>query len=63
MASKNNKGILTSGQTAQKTFEYELDGVKFSFTMRVDVKTQLKAGIEILKKAQADFEAELKTIK
>lgn len=59
---QKTKGVLNAETEAKKTFTYNLDGVQFSFTMRVDIKKDLKAGVQIFKRAIEDFEKELEKI-
>lgn len=54
-----DKKILQSATETKKVFSYELDGVSINFTMRTDIKKELKAGIQILERAIADFKKEL----
>ena len=57
------KNILQATSEEKKTFSYQLEGVSINFTLRTDIKKELKAGIEILKKAIEDFNQELAKIK
>lgn len=54
-----DKKILQSVTETKKVFSYELDGVSINFTMRTDIKKELKAGVQILERAIADFKKEL----
>lgn len=51
----NNK-ILEREAQNNRTFTYRKGGVQLSFTLRVDVKTELKDFIECLEAAQADVQ-------
>lgn len=42
-----------------KTWRYEHQGVSLSFTLRSDIKKELKAAIEILQRAIGDFQEQL----
>jgi len=57
-----NDKILKTEHIARKTFSYELNEIKISFTLRTDVKKELLAAIEILHRATVDFNEELKKI-
>lgn len=61
MTGKNGR-ILQSDNVTKKTWNYSLDGVNINFTLRNDVKIELKAAVEILQKAIKDFEAEIEQI-
>ncbi len=49
-------------QTLIKNFGYKKDGVSLSFDLRVDVKKQLKAFLELMEEAKKDIEEELKKL-
>jgi hypothetical protein len=57
-----NDKILKADSTVNKQFNYSLDGVNFNVTVRVDVKKELKAMIQIIDRCKADMEAELKKL-
>ncbi len=46
-------------QTLNKNFGYKKDGVSLSFALRVDVKKELKAFLELMEEARKDIEAEI----
>lgn len=54
--------ILKADTTTKKDFNYSLDGVNFNVTIRIDVKKELKAMIQIIDRCKADMEAELKKL-
>lgn len=54
--------ILKTDSTVNKQFNYSLDGVNFNVTIRIDVKKELKAMLQILDRCKADMEAELKKL-
>lgn len=54
--------ILKADSTVNKQFNYSLDGVNFNVTIRIDVKKELKAMLQILDRCKADMEAELKKL-
>jgi hypothetical protein len=54
--------ILKADSTVNKQFNYSLDGVNFNVTVRVDIKKELKAMIQIIDRCKADMEAELKKL-
>jgi len=57
-----NDKILKTDSTVNKQFNYSLDGVNFNVTVRVDIKKELKAMIQIIDRCKADMEAELKKL-
>ena len=57
-----NDKILKTDSTVNKQFSYSLDGVNFNVTVRIDVKKELKAMIQIIERCKADMEAELKKL-
>jgi len=56
------KKVLKRTEETKRTYSYELDGISFNFTLRTDIKKELKAAIQILKSAVADFERDLEAI-
>jgi len=50
--------IKTDNKT-NKTFSYLKGDVKLNFTLRIDIKTELKDFLEILKVAQKEIEKEI----
>ena len=54
-----NKKILTATSVENKKWDYENGGVRLNFTLRVDIKEEMKNFLEMLKRAQADIESEL----
>lgn len=63
MGQKNpTKGVLQSNNSVSKAFSYELDGVALNVTLRVDIKKDMKAFIQILDRCKADVEEELKKL-
>ena len=58
----NLKKLLQSNPTTSKNFDYKLGEVGLNFSLRIDIKQQLKDFLECLKKAQEDVEAEIKKI-
>lgn len=54
-----NKNILQSTNTESKTWNHTKGNVQLNFTLRVDIKEEMKAFVELLKTAQANVEAEL----
>lgn len=55
MPSKN-KQVLSTNHHVQKNFEYHKGNVNLAFSLFLDVKTDLKDFVELLKKATADVE-------
>lgn len=63
MGNKNpTKGVMQSNNSVSKNFSYELDGVALNVTLRIDVKKDLKAWLQILERCKADVEEELKKL-
>lgn len=63
MGQKNpTKGVMQSNNSVSKNFSYELDGVTLNTTLRIDVKKDLKAWLQILERCKADVEEELKKL-
>ena len=58
---KNDK-ILKTDAVTKKTFSYTLEGININFTLRVDVKKELKAAKDILIQAIKDFDEEIKKL-
>lgn len=54
----NKKGI-TATNVEHKRWNYENGGVSLGFTLRVDVKEEMKNFLEMLKRAQQEIEAEI----
>lgn len=55
----SQKKILQKDSTVSRKFAYVLGNVSLNFTLRIDIKQELKDFIEILKTAQRDIEEEL----
>lgn len=55
--------ILKTESEVKKTFNYTLEGVNINFTLRIDIKKELKAAREICLRAAEDFKNELEAIK
>lgn len=47
----------------RKQFDYTLGPINLNFTLRTDVKSELKAFRELMERATKDIDAELETIK
>lgn len=56
---KYTKNITQRDHTENKTFSYKRNGVELDFTLRIDIKQQLKDFLELLKEAQKDVESEI----
>ena len=59
MAEKNKSILKKDTAVTRKTFVYDLDGVRIEFTLRIDVKKELKAARLIVDQALKDFDVEL----
>ena len=55
----NKKQLQTSNET-KKTFNFSKGNVSLSFTLRVDIKTELNDFLELLKASQLEVENQLK---
>lgn len=55
-----DKKSITTNNTVQKNFSYSKGAVSLKFSLRVDVKTELKDFAEILKVALKDVSEDLK---
>ena len=54
------KKQLQSSNETKKTFNFSKGSVSLSFTLRVDIKTELKDFLELLKASQLEIENQLK---
>jgi hypothetical protein len=60
MTRKNpTKGIITKEQQTRKEFVYNKDGVQLAFSLRIDIKKELKAFIDLMEAAKVDLAKEL----
>lgn len=55
-----NMNKIKTNNTTQKNFSYKKGDVNLSFTLRTDIKTELKDFVEILKVAIKEVEEEIK---
>jgi hypothetical protein len=54
------KGTIARGeQPVRKTFSYVKDGVALEFTLRVDIKKELKAWLDLMEVARLDIIKEI----
>ena len=56
----NDKKILQTNNTIQKTFNHTKNGVNIKITLRTDIKQELKDGLEILEVMVKEIKEELK---
>jgi hypothetical protein len=56
----SNKNILTTNNTTSKNFSFSKGVCNLSFSLRTDIKGELKDFLEILKAAQQEVEKEIK---
>lgn len=56
------KKIVISNNTTQKSFSYSKNKVSLKFTLRIDIKEELKNFLELLVVAQEDVKKTLKEI-
>ena len=61
--SKPTKNVTVRQHTDSKQFAYSRNGVNLSFTLRVDIKQELKDFLELLKTAVVEVETEIKNVK
>lgn len=54
------KTLLIASNEEKKTWNYAKGTVNLNFTLRVDIKQQMKDWLEILDRAKADVEEELR---
>lgn len=57
---KEQKNITTKAHVERKEFAYSRNNVNLSFTLRTDIKQELKDFLELLKAAQIEVENEIK---
>lgn len=55
-----NKKIVSINNTTSKNFSFSKENVQLNFSLRTDIKGELKAFLELLKIAQEEVEKELK---
>jgi len=55
--------LLKKENTTAKTFNYSLGKVKLGFTLRVDIKQELKDFLQCLESAEKEVKEELKNFK
>lgn len=58
----SQKPILKSDPSTSKNYSYELGTVALRFSLRTDIKGDMKAFLEILAQATADITKDLKAI-
>lgn len=59
MGEKQNKKILSTSSEINKNFKYALGDISFTFTIRIDIKQQLKDALEMARKFEADLIKEI----
>lgn len=59
MSDKNIKNVTQRDHTQQRNFGYKRNNVQLAFTLRVDIKQELKDFLELLKVATEEVTAEL----
>jgi hypothetical protein len=59
---KDEKKILKTESVVKKDFKYSVGEQTFLWTLRIDIKQELKNGIEIAKQFIIDAENELKKL-
>jgi len=58
----DKKVLKVDTGVVNRTFSYKLDDVTLSFTLRIDVKKELKAFAEIMQTAIKDVDEQIKKI-
>jgi len=53
------KKQIKSNSSIARTFDYNQNGVRLNFTLRIDVKQELKDFLELLKLAEKEVEEEI----
>lgn len=61
MASK--KPVLQAATVQRKDYSYTLGNIKLSFTLRTDVKMELKAWLDLMERAREDIVKDLAEMK
>lgn len=59
---KNTKNITARDHTQNKAFNYSRNGVTLNFTLRTDIKQELKDFLELLNEAVKDVSAEITNV-
>ena len=57
-----NRKSIAEDHSVKKTFNYTKDGVNLSFTLRIDIKSELTHFKELLEKALDDVIEEIKKL-
>lgn len=64
MVAKEQKGVIVKDSSIiNRQFSYSLDGVNLNFSLRIDVKKELKTFLELMEAAKRDIELQLEDIK
>ena len=62
MLNFGSKKILIKNSTENKTFSYSKGKVSLNFTLRTDIKEEMKSFLELLEEAQADVQNQLEKL-
>lgn len=62
MGKAQDKNIIKSDSTRSRNFNYSKGACTLNFTLRTDVKIELKDFLELLKVAMKDVEEEIKNV-
>lgn len=54
-----NKPVMTASTVQKKDYSYEIGGTSLRFTLRTDVKIELKAFLELMERAREDIQKDL----
>lgn len=59
---KNEKKMITTTTTANRTYGYRLGNVSLNFTLRNDTKQEMKDFLECIEQAKVDVTEELEKL-
>lgn len=59
MSGKNKKGVVSREFTQSRQFAYQKGGVSLSFSLRTDIKQEMKDFVECLEAAITDVKEEI----
>ena len=58
----NKKAIMARESIQRKEYIYSIGGVQLKFTLRTDVKSEMKTWLELMARAKTDVEEDLKAL-
>lgn len=59
---KDRKVLKRDTEEIRRTFNYKIDDVNLGFTLRIDVKKELKAFLECLESAVSDVKEQIEKV-